>query len=438
MLLTFIMKNVLRKNKYINIFFCIFLFLGISGNVFSKEITDEAQNIYKKYQNSVYQVQVVDLATGKKSAIGSGFSIDEEGYLATNYHVVSSAVNKPHLYRVELVREDGSTELLSIQNIDVIHDLAIVKSAELKGEYIPLSKADNLQKGTRIFAMGNPHDLGMTIIEGTYNGLMKKSLYEKILFSGSLNPGMSGGPALNHEGNVIGINVATAGNQLSFLVPVKYLKLLYDGVISNREVKGKGWKNIIQQQLFDNQNHYMGQLISSHWTFVPIGQALVPGKISEAFKCWGDTKNAKEDLYFSSYMDCATNDNLFLSNTLSTARIHYRYNWVQSKGLNAIRFYKLYQSYFSYPMTFENADKKDVGAFVCHNNFVTVGGKDWKVALCARNYKRYEKLYDINLSLASVHKKDRGLIIDVAAMGITKENALKFIEKFLKEIQWKE
>ncbi len=424
----------MRKNQVIKLFFFIFL-LCVSRNSFSKDVTDEAQGIYKRCQESVYQIQVVDLATGKKSAIGSGFRISSQGHLATNYHVVSSAVNKPKLYRVEVVREDNTTEALTIQNIDVIHDLAIVKSELVSKSYLPLGSS-SLQKGTRIFAMGNPHDLGMTIIEGTYNGLMKKSLYKKILFSGSLNPGMSGGPSLNHDGQVIGVNVATAGNQLSFLVPVEHLKELYAKVIQNKAKPETHWKEQVEEQLVQNQNDYMHRLIESEWDSVPIGDAMVPGAISGVFKCWGDSKDIKENLYRSSYMDCSTNDSLFLSTTLHTGQIHYRYNWIKSKGLNPIRFYKLYQNYFSYPIAFENAAKYDVSNFACHNSFVNVGGEDWKVALCARNYKRYKTLYDINLSMAVVQEKDKGLIVDVVALGITKDNAMKFVEKFLKVIQW--
>jgi len=425
----------MKNNKLIKSFFLIF-FLFAAKPALAKLVTDEAQEIYKGHQQSVYQIQVVDLATGKKSAIGSGFCISPEGYIATNFHVVSSAVNKPKLYRVELVREDNTTEVLTIEHIDVVHDLAIIKSPQKLEHYLLPGEA-SLQKGERIFAMGNPHDLGMTIIEGTYNGLMKTSLYKKILFSGSLNPGMSGGPALNHDGKVIGVNVATAGNQISFLVPVEHLNVLFAEVVEHKRELSGMWKDVIQMQLWENQKDYMERLISSEWDTIPIGDAMVPGEISGVFKCWGDSKDSKENLYTYSYMDCSTDDSLFLSPTLNTGQIHYRYHWVTSKGLNTFRFYKLYQNYFSYPMEFNNAAKQDVTNFFCQNNFVKVGGEDWKVALCARSYKKYSALYDINLSMASVHERQKGLLVDVAALGVTKAHALKFIAKFLKVIQWK-
>src|SRR5260370_17484180 len=76
--------------------------------------------------------------------------------------------------------------------------------------------------------MGNPLDLGFTIIEGTYNGLVERSYNDRVHFSGALNPGMSGGPTVNGEGLVVGINVATrrGGQLVSFLVPARFAAAL--------------------------------------------------------------------------------------------------------------------------------------------------------------------------------------------------------------------
>src|SRR5438046_9463079 len=80
--------------------------------------------------------------------------------------------------------------------------------------------------------MGNPLDLGFTITEGIYNGLVEHSYNERIHFTGALNPGMSGGPAVTGEGNVIGVNVATrrGGQLVSFLVPARFAAALLQRV----------------------------------------------------------------------------------------------------------------------------------------------------------------------------------------------------------------
>src|SRR4029077_3549412 len=81
-----------------------------------------------------------------------------------------------------------------------------------------------LSQGERIYSLGNPLDVGFAVTEGTYNGLVRRSFYPQIFFGGALSGGMSGGPALDEQGRVIGINVARRvdGEQVSFLVPARF------------------------------------------------------------------------------------------------------------------------------------------------------------------------------------------------------------------------
>ena len=60
--------------------------------------------------------------------------------------------------------------------------------------------------GLKQFAMEN--DIGLTIVQGSFSGRLQRSLYDRLHFTGSINPGMSGGPALNAQGAVVGVNVA--------------------------------------------------------------------------------------------------------------------------------------------------------------------------------------------------------------------------------------
>lgn len=414
----------------------IFFFVYLCLPVHAVETTDEAQHLYQNLHSSVVQVQVVDLSTGKKTSIGSGFQFSPEGYLATNFHVVSEVIHSPRRFRVESIRHDGTIDPIRILDVDVVHDLAICKIANAPKEYIPLGKSD-LSKGTRLFSMGNPFDLGMTIVEGIYNGLMEDSLYKKILFSGSLNPGMSGGPALNHEGEAVGVNVSTAGNEVSFVVPVEYLKELYAKLPKEDVPAAEGWEKRIQRQLTQNQDHYIHDLLSSPWDTVDVGEAKVPGEVLKAFKCWSKSEDKDDELYKYAYVNCSTSDNIFLSSDFSTGQILYQYYWLASKGLNAIRFYNLYEKYFQYPYAFDNAGEDDVTNFKCENDFLNVDKRDVKVLWCARNYKKYPELYDIDLALALVDQSDRGLLAEVIALGVGKQNAMDFVRKFLQEIKWK-
>jgi serine protease Do len=379
---------------------------------------------------------VIDLATGKKSVIGSGFQFSPEGYVATNFHVVSDAVHSPKRFSVQALRYDGTIAKVDIVGVDVIHDLAIVKSREPATEYFEFGSSD-LPKGTRIFSMGNPHDLGMSIVEGTYNGLLEKSLYRKIHFSGALNGGMSGGPALDYQGRLIGVNVSTYGNQVSFLVPIDYLKDLFGSVKEEKRPIKEDWSATIQEQLVTNQGHLIEELLKTKWEVLPIGDAEVPGEMTSLFKCWGDSKDNSEDLYSWASLRCSSQDEIFLSQSHQTGQVIYNYLWVQSKGLNTFRFYHLYEHWFSQPFDFDNAKKDDVRNFNCTSSFVKISGEDWKATLCARQYKKFPALYDVNLNLSSVNHLRHGLLVELVALGVTKEKSSELIHKFMGAIHWK-
>ena len=163
---------------------------------------ERASELYAAMQNRVFQIRVIDIGSGDKTSIGSGFSIDDKGFLATNHHVVARYIQKPEKYRLEYVDFEGESGAIKLVDTDVVNDLVILECDCKGGPFFVLGEELALQ-GERIYSMGNPHDLGMTIIEGNFNGYIRTSRYQKILFSGSLNGGMSGGPALDGLGQVI-------------------------------------------------------------------------------------------------------------------------------------------------------------------------------------------------------------------------------------------
>jgi serine protease Do len=389
-----------------------------------------ADELFSAFQQRVFQIRVIDNCSGKKSAIGSGFSISNDGLFATNYHVVSDAVIEPQRYRLEYVAFDGRTGPLRTLDIDVVHDLAIVASDSVQASYLNLN-LNMLQKGSRIFSIGNPLDLGMTIIEGTYSGLIEGSLYEKIHFSGSLNPGMSGGPALDASGAVIGVNVSTAGEEISFLVPATYLQKLLDTVRTRPSRVPVNFTRRIEQELYENQQRYMGKLLEDKWEQDTLGQCLVPRAMGGIFKCWGETEHDTDVLYTVSYVNCSNNDDIFLSSELTTGNIEFNFRWYETATLGSERFYRVLQRQFADALVPNYEAKNDLDEPESNTRIVAIGGADWKTTMCVWRYKKYPRLNDVVLKMAQVNRPSQSMIIELNLLGVSKEMALLFCKKFM-------
>ena len=205
-------------------------------------VSASAQRLYSEARPNLLQVRTLLKGQDSQASVGSGFLVTDEGHILTNYHVVSEAALQPDRYRLVYSTADRREGALQLLGFDAIHDLAVVKPvdpAPLAGHvglrFRPRDRA--LEQGERIYSLGNPLDVGFAVIEGTYNGLVERSFYPTIFFSGSLNPGVSGGPTLDSQGAVIGINVAARrdGEQVSFLVPAVFAEELLQQARGDRK-----------------------------------------------------------------------------------------------------------------------------------------------------------------------------------------------------------
>jgi hypothetical protein len=394
---------------------------------------DMASRLFGDSRQLVYQVRVIDKGSGDKSSIGSGFQVSDEGHLATNFHVVASYVHEPEKYRLEYVAHDGSSGTLKLAGFDVIHDLAIVRADRVSAGHLELDTGQ-LDKGDRIYSMGNPQDLGMTIIEGNYNGLIKTSRYRKILFSGSLNPGMSGGPALDSDGQVIGINVSKGGEQLSFLVPAANLQALLDDIHSGG--RDDGYQAQIREALLAEQDAFYGPLLEKEWGTDALAEVMLPSKLDDSLKCWGHTVDDEDILYEGVHQHCQSQDEIYLDDSLSTGSFSYDYEWMSTDAMNRFRFYGLMESRYTHKSPGNSNKEEDSTNYTCHTDFVALDGRPWRMSACTRAYRDYAGLYDALLLMASVGNNDRGVIIRLGAAGISRENALGLLEKFTGSIAW--
>jgi len=395
-----------------------------------------ASSLFEQGKRSVYQIRVIDVASGDKYSIGSGFQVSPEGLIATNFHVVSAFVHEPKKYRLESVRHDGTVYPVTLLLTDVVHDLALLQTDHPADTYLELA-AGELGKGDRLYSMGNPRDLGMSIIEGTYNGLVENSRYRKILFSGSLNPGMSGGPALDASGKVMGINVSKGGEQLSFLVPVEHLRALLEENAAGIAVADHGER--IRDALLADQDEFYQGLVSRAPAQKTLGALTIPDRLADSLRCWGHSvdEEDKEKKYTAVHQHCRAEDNIFVTQSLYTGAFQYDFELINSDELNRFQFYSLLQEQFAHPSFANTNDKEQVDNFACQDDLVRFNGHRWKVSTCMRPYKKYKGLFDASMIMVSMDFADQAAVVTVNASGISAENAVAVFEHIAGSVAWK-
>jgi serine protease Do len=397
-----------------------------------------AQNLFSQYQSALYQIRIIELESGNKSSIGSGFQIDAQGNMVTNYHVVSEYVYDPDKYRIEYLTIDGESGPLQLINFDVVNDLALVRKTELNALEDTFPIATSLpNQGTTIYSLGNPHDLGMIVVPGTFNGIKKNSFYQRIHFTGSINPGMSGGPVVNESGHVMGVNVATAGNQIGFLIPLSKIEQLLTKHADEPLIISE-FKSTIQQQLMQNQTELLSKLQNATWQMAPLGQANVPTKIGEFLSCWGDSNtNNEEALFLSVENRCRLDEQIFLHGGLRSGGIELEFEWLNGQKLGENRFYSLYNSSVIGAGAGNAVTKTDVTNYQCENSKVTnKNNVSSKTVLCVRAYKEFAELYDVLFIGATLDHKEQGLISHFTLAGVAKDSALSFTKQFMDAIEW--
>ena len=170
------------------------------------------------------------------SGLGSGFFLNEDGFLITNFHVIEGETQ----ISVEVYHQkDGQLDRKTYKQVRIIAlnkfaDLSLLKVDDKdapKFKSVPLGSADMMSVGERVFAIGSPLGLERTVTEGilsTKTREMGGLLY--LQTTAQINPGNSGGPLFNLSGEVIGVTnmKVSSGEGLGFAIPVEYVKFFLD------------------------------------------------------------------------------------------------------------------------------------------------------------------------------------------------------------------
>jgi S1-C subfamily serine protease len=214
-------------------------------------LDDEEQNnigVYHKNIGSIVNITsravAFDFFYGlvPQEGQGSGFIIDKEGHILTNYHVIADA------RQVEVTLHNRKKYRATVVGTDRAHDLAVI---QIKAPDLPamvLGDSRNLQVGQKVYAIGNPFGLSGTMTRGIVSSIRSvqepdgMTIDDAIQTDASINPGNSGGPLLNWHGEVIGINTMIASSVgqsagIGFAIPINTAKAVLNDLVTLGRVR---------------------------------------------------------------------------------------------------------------------------------------------------------------------------------------------------------
>jgi S1-C subfamily serine protease len=236
-------------------------FSGGAGNHASVHVTEaagvppldsEEQNnieIYKHVSPSVVNVTSTQMAFDffygpvPQEGAGSGFIIDKEGHILTNYHVVANA------NRLEVTLANKKKFKAQVIGLDRAHDMAVIRIQAPNLEPVVLGDSRGLQVGQKVFAIGNPFGIfAGTMTRGIVSSIRSVQtpdgafIDEAIQTDAAINPGNSGGPLLNSKGQVIGINTMIASQVgqsagIGFAIPINAAKAVINDLVQYGRVR---------------------------------------------------------------------------------------------------------------------------------------------------------------------------------------------------------
>jgi len=391
-----------------------------------------AQNLYSAAKADLLQIRMLLRNGRSQSSVGSGFLVGTGNLVLTNYHVVSQMALDPEVYVGEYVDTDGKSGPVELLAVDVLHDLAVVRvNREGTGFFQVPNKPVKLVQGQYLYSLGNPLDLGFAISEGSYNGIVTRSFYEQLIFTGPINSGMSGGPSVTAAGVVAGVNVSKRldGELVSFLVPVKYAQEL----LAKAQAQPRPPKNfnpLIGQQLLAHQRALIDRLLAEPLSMRTMGPYQVPVRESQQLRCWGRSNFRAEAEYTLDAVSCAMEAAVYVSDTQQTGHVSMTHQVLRTSSLHPLQFAVLATSHFSVDRIGAGRDTR-LTRPACAEMFVHTASLPVRAVTCVRAYRKFAGLYNFTLLAASTDDAHASLQSRLDLAGVSYENGMRATRAFL-------
>jgi len=391
-----------------------------------------AQTLYSAAKPDLLQIRMLLRNGGSQSSVGSGFLVGTGNLVLTNYHVVSQMALDPDVYVGAYVDTDGRSGPVELLAVDVLHDLAVVRVDRNGSGFFQVPETPvRLAQGQYLYSLGNPLDLGFAISEGAYNGVVTRSFYEQLVFTGPINSGMSGGPSVTAAGVVAGVNVSKRrdGELVSFLVPVKYAQELLRRAQAQAHPP-RDFNPLIGQQLLQHQRALVDRMLAEPLSIRTMGLYRVPVRESQQLRCWGRSNFRAEAEYTLDTVSCAMETAIYVSDTQQTGLVSMTHQVLRSGSLHPLQVALLASSRFRVDSIGTGRDPR-LTRPACAEMFVHTASLPVRAVTCVRAYRKFAGLYNFTLLAASTNDAQASLLSRIDLAGVSYANGLRATRAFL-------
>jgi hypothetical protein len=390
---------------------------------------------FDRVKPSVFTVEVHTGNAGAKSVLGSGYLVSRDGQVVTNYHVVASYVEEPTRNKIRVRNETGTREARLLR-FDLVNDLALLKVDPSPGA-LPLRLAErDPAAGEGIVSLGNPEGLGMSLIEGVFNGRAAKGVVDRFLLSMPLNSGMSGGPILNEAGEVVGTNVAVIwlANSLSFGVPTTSLRPLLaspDVVTEPAPLRGEVTRQLELLNTRTTERAIAPFAEKGEPSYVKVGHAEVP-RPPDLYECWDQTSERRDKGYRESVYQCNLQFTPAVEGAGEVGSVQIKVQAAESDH-QPFGFYALVrnQAQSDHEPRIAPPEDPNFTSPRCETDRVGAGAFVWQVNTCLNAHVRHPGFLSFDASAFTVSETRRAIVLSVHLRGFRLEPSLQLLRSLL-------
>jgi hypothetical protein len=248
-----------------------------------------------------------------------------------------------------------------------------------------------------------------------------------------MNPGMSGGPALDSSGAVYGVNVSvnTGKQSVSFVVPAKHIAPLLARAIAplNKHTA----REQVAAQLLEHQASLFATVRADLATQTTLGYTL-PTTIAPSVDCNSDGNNDPNNPIRVENISCSAHVGVFVQRGLELGDIRFQHRLLETEQLHPLQFANRLNAVAESLLWFGSA--QHVAPFSCKDGIVALNGFDARVSTCVRQYRMFAGLYDIGVTVVSVNQPQRALVSALSLRGVSFESGMAFVHRYLGAMQW--